>query len=360
VNTGSRVAWRMPSAGSLARLARVDEHLPPPGPGEARVRVEAIGLNFADVFACLGLYSATPSGAFVPGLECAGTIEALGPPRHGSHATPAPPFPARVGDRVMVLTRFGGYATALNADTRYLLPVPPEWSVAEAAAFPVQAITAWYGLVQLGALRAGHTALIHSAAGGVGLHALSIVERIGARAIATVGREEKAAFLVRTRGMPRAHVIVRDRRRFARQLDAALAALGAPGFDVVFDAVAGPYVMPALTRLRPEGRYVIFGAADFMPAGARPNWARLAWQYLTRPRLDPMRLIDRNRGVLGFNLIWLFNAAGRLPEAVAATRALVGTAPHIGARFSFDDLPRALATLQSGTTTGKVIVEVQT
>jgi synaptic vesicle membrane protein VAT-1 len=348
----------MPSAGSLARLARVDEPLAPPGPGEARVRVEAIGLNFADVFACLGLYSATPTGAFVPGLECAGTVESLGPPRPAPDASSAPQYAAQVGDRVMVLTRFGGYATALNADTRYLLPVPGEWSFAEAAAFPVQAITAWYGLVQLGGLRAGHSALIHSAAGGVGLHALSIVERVGARAIATVGREDKAAFLGRSRGISREHVIVRDRRRFGQQLDAALAAIGATGFDVVLDAVAGPYVMPALRRVRPEGRYVIFGAADFMPAGVRPNWARLAWQYLTRPRLDPLRLIDRNRGVLGFNLIWLFAGAERLPEAIAGVRRLVGAAPHIGARFSFDELPHALAALQSGTTTGKVIVEV--
>ena len=74
-----RTVWRIPRAGSLARLQRQDEILSDPGPGEARVRVEAIGLNFADLFACQGLYSATPEGAFVPGLESSGVDEALGP-----------------------------------------------------------------------------------------------------------------------------------------------------------------------------------------------------------------------------------------------------------------------------------------
>ena len=73
-----RLVWRTPGAGSLDRLKLQEEPLAPPAPGEARVRVEAIGLNFADIFACQGLYSATPSGSFVPGLECAGVIESIG------------------------------------------------------------------------------------------------------------------------------------------------------------------------------------------------------------------------------------------------------------------------------------------
>ena len=128
----------------LRTWAPAGKPLAPPGPGEARIAIRAVVLNFADVFACLGLYSATPAGSCVPGLEAAGVVEALGPPVAGR------PTPA-VGDRVIVLTRFGGYATALNVDTRYLAPVPGGWSFEAAAAFPVQALTAWYGLVRLGA-----------------------------------------------------------------------------------------------------------------------------------------------------------------------------------------------------------------
>jgi alcohol dehydrogenase len=349
----TREAWRIPAAGSLHRLARVGEALPPPGPGEARVRVEAIGLNFADVFACLGLYSATPTGPFIPGLECAGVVEAVGPPRADAGASPD----LRPGARVMVLTRFGGYATALNADVRYLVPLPDGWTMGEGAACLVQALTAWYGLVHLGALSRGQVVLVHSAAGGVGLHALAMTQALGAVAIATVGHVGKVPVL-EARGIPRSLAIVREPSRFGEQLDAALAAAGASGLDVVFDAIAGPYFLPALVRLGPEGRHVLFGAADFMPTGARPNWLRLAWQYVRRPRLDPVKLIDKNRSVMGFNLIWLFERADRLPAAAAAALALSPAPPHIGARFPFADVPRALRALQGGRTTGKVIVDV--
>jgi alcohol dehydrogenase len=257
----------------------------------------------------------------------------------------------------MALTRFGGYATSLNVDTRYLVPLPPGWTPAQGAAFLVQALTAWYGLVHLGRLSPDEVVLVHSAAGGVGVHALAMAGALGARAIGTVGHEDKAPFL-EARGLPRDRIIVRDESRIAGQLDEALQASAAPGFDVVFDAIAGPYFLPALARLRPEGRYVLYGAADFMPSGSRPNWARLSWQYLRRPRLDPMKLIDRNRSVLGFNLIWLFERADRLDASAAAALRLSAAPPHVGLRFSFDEVPRALRALQSGRTIGKVVVDV--
>ncbi len=348
--SSTRQAWCINRAGAIDRLALTTESIPLPAAGEARVRVHAIGLNFADVFACLGLYSATPRGPFVPGLEYAGTVDAVGP------ATPVS-APVAIGDRVMALTRFGGYATALNVDTRYLRPMPATWSFAEAAAFPAQAITAWYGLMWIAALRRDEMVLIHSLAGGVGLHALEIARSAGARIIGTVGAEEKRDWLVRERGLPPATIVVRDRRRFAAQLDVALQSAGADGFDVVFDAVLGPYFRPAYTRLRPEGRYVVYGAADFMPRGTRPNWARLAVEYLRRPKLDPLNMIAENRRVAAFNLIWLWDRVERLAPAFDAVLALERP-PHVGARFAFADAPAAIRALQSGKTMGKVILEV--
>ena len=211
---------------------------------------------------------------------------------------------ARVG-----LTRFGGYATALNADVRFLRPLREAWSFEEGAAFPVQALTAWYGLVRLARVDRADVVLVHSAAGGVGLNALQILHGLGARAIATVGDPAKVPFLTRAHGARlRDAIIVRDRARFGAQLDAALEAAGAPGLDVVFDAIAGPYFRPAYMRLRPEGRHVIYGAADYMTHGARPNYLRLLPRYLRRPRLDPVQMIAENRSVLAFNLIWLWDA----------------------------------------------------
>jgi alcohol dehydrogenase len=346
-----RRAWRIDRAGSLDRLRLVDEPLASPSAGEARVRVTAVGLNFADAFACLGLYSATPSGSFVPGLECAGVVESVGPPLDGR-----PRFTP--GDRVIVLTRFGGYASALNSDTRYLHPVPAGWSDAEAAAWPVQALTAWYGVFRLGEARAGSVVLVQSAAGGVGLNALSMLEKAGARAVAVVGSATKVDFLVQRHALPRERIVVRDRATYAAALDAALRSLDARGFDVVFDAVLGPWFAPSFARLAPEGRYVLYGAADFMTGGSRPSWPVLAWRWLRRPRLDPLAMISENRGMLAFNLIWLWEAVERVPDAYRQLEALAPAPPHVGARYPFEDARRALADLQSGSTVGKLILDV--
>lgn len=345
-----RTVWRLPRAGSLARLQRQHETLPDPGPGEARVRVEAIGLNFADLFACQGLYSATPEGSFIPGLECAGTVEALGP-------GPSPPDGPVVGERVIALTRFGAYATAINVGTAYLRRVPPAWTPAQAAAWAVQGLTAWYGLVPLGAVQPGGVVLVQSAAGGVGLMAFEILASLGARPVAVVGRDAKRRFLIEQHGLPTESVILREPRRFGAQLERALAALDAPGFDCVLDAVMGPTFRPAFDRLAPEGRYVLFGAAGFMSRGARPNYLRLALDYLRRPRLDPLAMISA-KGLLAFNLIWLWDRADRLPAAWAGLERLAARAPHVGATLPFDRAPEALRLLQGGETIGKVVLEV--
>jgi NADPH:quinone reductase-like Zn-dependent oxidoreductase len=355
----TREVWRIQRAGSFGRLERHSEEIPEPGSGEARVLVKAIGLNFADVFACLGLYSAAPAGAFVPGLEFAGVVDVLGPvaspPSKGGEAPPA----LRPGDRVIGLTRFGAYATAVNLDARHLRPIPTDWSVTEAAAFPVQALTAWYGLIQLGALKPGDSVLVQSAAGGVGLNALAILGARDARVIAAVGRPTKRDFLLKHCGLSSDRVIVRDRRAFGTQLDGALAALRVDGFDLVFDAVAGPFFLPAYKHLRPEGRLVLYGAADFMSKGARPNYLSLALKYVHRPRLDPLGMIAENRSVMAFNLIWLWDRVDRLAPAYDQLARLVGAPPFVGRRFRFDEAPAALRYLQSGESIGKVVLEVK-
>jgi len=349
-----RDVWRIDRAGSLDRLTRRTEDLADPLPGQARVAVHAVGLNFADIFACLGLYSATPKGSFVPGLEFAGVVEAIGPAESGAE----PPSAIRQGDPVVGLTRFGGYATAVNVALRDLRPNRPGWSFAEGAAYPVQALTAWYGLVRLGAVERGDVVLVQSGAGGVGLNALAILTALGARTIATVGRPAKRDWLIEHRGLAPTHVIARERRTFGADLDRALAAIGETGFDLVFDAVAGPYFQPAYDRLRPEGRLVVYGAADFMTPGVRVNYLRLALRYLRRPRIDPLRMVSDNRSVMGFNLIWLWDRAAALAEAFDGIDALITAPPLIGRRFAFEEAPAAMRYLQSGDSIGKVVLEV--
>jgi len=347
----TRRIWRLPRAGSLDRLEPLEEQLPDPAGDEVRVRVEAIGLNFADIFAGQGLYSATPDGPFIPGLECAGVIESMGESaaRRGDYA---------VGDRVVALTRFGAYVTALNVGIEYLRPVPAGWSSAEGAAWLVQGLTAWYGLVELGDVRSGDVVMVQSAAGGVGLLALGMLATLGATPLAVVGTDAKRKFLIEQRGLPAGNIIVRDRRRFGSQLDAALATLGANGVDCVLDAVMGPSFRPAFDRVAPEGRYVVFGAADFMSPRSRPDYLRLALAYLRRPTVDPLSMIPVNRSLMAFNLIWLWNRAERLPEACSELLRLHPGPPHVGSVLPFERAPEALRQLQSGGTIGKVVLTV--
>jgi len=354
-----RDVWRIDRAGSLDRLTHRIEDLPDPSPGEARVAVRAVGLNFADIFACLGLYSATPPGSFIPGLEFAGVIEAIAPAARGAGALDAEPTALRVGDPVVGVTRFGGYATAVNANLRYLRPVRTGWTFAEAAAFPVQGLTAWYGLVRLGVVQRGDVVLLQSAAGGVGLQALAILDAVGARTVAVVGRPAKRQWLIEHRDMAPHQVIVRDRRTFGVDLDRALGALGVTGFELVFDAVAGPFFQPAYDRLRPEGRLVVYGAADFMTTGARVSYPRLALRYLRRPRIDPLRMVSDNRSVMGFNLIWLWDRVERLAEGLDALDRLTMAPPLVGRSFPFADARAAMRHLQSGESIGKVVLEVR-
>ncbi len=345
-----RRLWRIDKAGSLERLRLQEEELAAPGPGEARVAVRSVGLNFADVFACLGLYSATPKGPFTPGLEFSGVVEQLGPGTDGGGV--------REGDRVIGLTRFGGYATHLNAGAAYLRPIPDGWSFAEAAAFPAQALTAWYASRTLGDLREGQAVLIHSAAGGVGLHCVRLALATGAYPVCTVGREEKVDFLIDRFGLGQDRIIVRDPERFAADLDRVLGALGKEGFELILDAVDGPYFWPGYHRLARGGRLVLFGAADLMPPGSRPNWLRLGWKYLRRPRLDPLEMIAENRSLMAFNLIWLWDRVEELERLYGETMEVLHDPPFVGRSFPFEEAPAALRYLQSGQSIGKVVLEV--
>ena len=174
--------------------------------------------------------------------------------------------------RVVGLTRFGGYATALNADVRFLRPLREAWSFEEGAAFPVQALTAWYGLVHLARVDGADVVLVHSAAGGVGLNALQILHGLGARVIATVGDPAKAPFLTERAGLDSRSIIVRDSamRGSAPSSTPHWRRPVRRGSTSCSTRLPAPYFSPAYMRLRPEGRHVIYGAADYMTHGARP------------------------------------------------------------------------------------------
>jgi alcohol dehydrogenase len=329
-------------AGSLANMKLVTSELPDPQGDEVTIAVKAIGLNFADIFAMFGLYSATPKGIFTPGLEYAGEVIKVGPAAKTY----------KVGDKIMGVTRFGGYTTHLNMDEGHIMPLPDGWSFEEGAAYLVQVLTAYYGLTNLGALKENYTILIHSAAGGVGILANRIAKKFNAYTIGTVGNAKKIDF-VKKEGYDA--VIVRNKATFKQDLSKAL---GNRELNLVMECIGGSFFKTAYNLLAPEGRTIFYGAARYASPGNRPNYLKVLWEHITRPRIDPQSMSEINRGILGFNLIYLYERSALMHELIADLKDLDIGKPHVGHVFEFENLINAVKLFQTGQTIGKVVVKV--
>ncbi|WP_288130062.1 zinc-binding dehydrogenase [Microbulbifer sp.] len=337
-----RRVWRTDKAGAISNLQLREEPLQPLAEEHIRIQVKSVGLNFADIFALTGLYSATPEGSFIPGLEFSGIVSKIGDNAHTDF---------QVGDRVYGCTRFGGYTSVVDVLPQHCRKIPEGWSFAEGAAFPAQSLTAYYALNTLGALKPGQVVLIQSAAGGVGLQAMRMAAQMGAIPIGTVGSERKRAFLA-AQGF--GQVIVRG-EDFPQQLKDQLN--GRP-LHLVLDGIGGKIQKQSFAALAPTGRLIVFGAAEFTP-GDKPNWLKAAWLYLKRPRYDVMDMISSNKSVLAFNLIWLWQEQALFDELLDGCANLRLPVPFVGHQFPFDETHAAIALLRGGGTVGKVVLNIE-
>ena len=329
-------------AGSIANLKLVTSELAAPVGDEVTIAVKAIGLNFADIFAMFGLYSATPKGTFIPGLEYSGEVIKVGPDAKTY----------KVGDKIMGVTRFGGYTSHLNMDEGHIMPLPNGWTFEEGAAYLVQVLTAFYGLKNLGAIRENYTILIHSAAGGVGILANRIAKKYGAYTIGTVGSAKKIDF-VKKEGYD--EVIVRNKSTFKKDLTKAL---DGRELNLVMECIGGSFFKTAYDILAPEGRVIFYGAARYASPGSRPNYFKVLWEHLTRPMIDPQSMSEINKGILGFNLIYLYERTPLMHALIEELKDLEIGKPHVGHVFDFPNLVEAIKLFQTGQTIGKVVVKV--
>ncbi|WP_394619036.1 SDR family NAD(P)-dependent oxidoreductase [Lentzea sp. JNUCC 0626] len=237
-------AWRLEQdpGGTLDGLRLVPAETVEPGPDEVRVAVRAAGLNFRDVLVALGTYR----GRAVMGGEAAGVVAAVGRDVRG----------LAVGDRVtgVFSGAFGPFATTHH---RMVARIPDGWTFTEAAAVPIAFLTAYYGLRDLGGLRAGQSVLVHAAAGGVGMAAVQLARHWGAEVFATAS--ESKQHVVRDSGVPAERIASSRTLDFA---DRFLAHTGGNGVDVVLDALAGEFVDASLRLLPRGGSFVEMGKAD--------------------------------------------------------------------------------------------------
>ncbi len=216
-----------------------------PSPGQVEIAVEAAGLNFINVLSAMGVYPGMPNGVGPLGLECAGTVTAVG---QGVHDL-AP------GDAVLAIA-YDSLGSHAHADARLVVRKPKALSFAEAATLPIVFVTAWYGLRRLALLQSGERVLIHSATGGVGLAAIQIAQMVGAEVFATAGSPDKRDYL---HALGITHVYDSRTLAFADQV---LADTGGPGVDVVLNSLTGAAIPAGLSALAPYGRFVEIGKRD--------------------------------------------------------------------------------------------------
>ena len=244
-------------AGGPESLVIEDVALPEPGPGEVRIAVRAAALNFPDLLLIQDLYQARPPRPFVPGSECAGTIEAIGTGVTGFG----------IGDPVIAMAAWGAFAEHIVVPAAGCLLVPAGIGFDAAAAALVTYGTSHYALRTLARIAPGETLLVLGGAGGVGLAAVELGRAFGARVIAAVSSEAKAA-AARDAGAdatvvyPAGPLDKAEQRAFGA---AVRAAAGGP-VDVVVDPVGGAYAEPALRALGWGGRYLVIGFTAGVPS----------------------------------------------------------------------------------------------
>ena len=261
-------AIRVDSYGGADQLVFRDVDKPTPQAGEALVKLEAIGVNYIDVYHRTGLYPLTPP--FTPGVEAAGVVEAVGPDVEE----------VRAGDRVAYALVTGAYAEYAAVPAQRLVKLPDHVDARTAAAAMLQGMTAHYLVTSTYTLKDGDTALVHAAAGGVGLLLIQMAKRIGARVIGTVSTEEKAA-LARAAGAD--EVVIYTEVDFQEEVKRIT---GGKGVQVVYDSVGNTTFMKSLDSLAPRGLLALFGQSSGpVPAFDPALLAQKGSLFLTRPTL---------------------------------------------------------------------------
>ncbi len=317
--------------------------VPDPGAGQLRIAVRAVGVNFADILVRQGLYPGAPRPPCVVGHELAGVVDAVG---DGVD-------PVWIGQEILALTDYGGYAEYHILDAHRALPKPDSLSFETAAALPLNYVTAWVLLAVMGSLRPDQTVLIQNAGGGVGLAGIDVARHVGARILGTASAG-KHAFLI-SRGADG----VFDYRRPGWR-DELMEATRGQGVDLVIDPLGPESWKHSLALLTPSGRLGMFGISDLAASGIRAK-LRLAGAMLRAPRFSARELVTGNRGVFGCSIHGMYEARGKLNAWLGQILRGVSEGwvrPHVDRSFSLEEAELAHEYIQARRNTGKVVLRV--
>ena len=316
---------------------------PVPKPGELRIRVEAAGINFADIMGRMGMYPDLPGIPIVVGYEVGGRVDTVGDGADKSW----------VGRDVFALTRFGGYSDVVCVPQNQVFARPADMSAAQGAAIPVNYFTAYVLVVVMGGLRKGETMLVHSAGGGVGIAATQLAKHIGAAVIGTAS-SSKHEFL-RSIGVD--HLIDYTREDFEKR---TAEITRGRGVELILDAVGGESFKKGYRALAPTGRLGMFGMSS-AATGKQRSIVSLLRTVASMPWLQftPISLIDKNKSVFGVNLGHLWGEVDRIrswADHLLELWAKGVIRPHVDKTFPFAEAAAAHHYIQDRRNVGKVLL----
>lgn len=314
---------------------------PKPDQGQVLVRVKAAGLNFADILARQGLYPDGPKKPCVLGYEVAGVIEAVGDAVDQS----------LVGKTAVALTRFGGQSELVVVPATQFFEKPESLTFEQAAALPVNYLTAYALLAVMGSLQPGEAVLIHNVGGGVGLAALDIAKRLSATTYGTAS-PSKHEFL-KARGLD--HPIDYRNQDWFPELMRLTKDLGV---ELVIDPIGGGHWKKSYRALRPTGRLGMFGVSTASATGIKGKLGllRVVWET---PWFHPFGLMNKNKGVFGVNLGHMWHEGGKVAEWMRVILDGVSQGwirPHVDKAFPFDQARDAHAYIEARRNIGKVVL----
>jgi NADPH:quinone reductase-like Zn-dependent oxidoreductase len=319
---------------------------PTPKPGEALVRIHAVGVGFADLMQRMGIYPGTPKPPFVPGLEVAGVVERVPAGSPGDS-------PLQVGERVVALPKFCGYAERVTTPVERIFRLPAGISFEEAAAIPVNYLAAYHIMFVMGNLQPGDHILVHGVAGGVGGAAVQLAKARNLKVFGTAGPAKQE--YIRQIGVD--YPIDYTCEDFVDVVRRTIP----QGIEMVMDPIGGKSFSKSYRCLGPMGRLAVFGfSAAAGPDGKRSLW-RAAKAYIATRRFHPLKLMGDNTAIIGVHLGHLETRSAILAKELDELFWLYSAGkikPLIGKTFPLEEAAAAHRYIHNSQHVGKVVLRV--
>uniref|UniRef100_A0A1A8JH30 Vesicle amine transport protein 1 homolog (T californica) n=1 Tax=Nothobranchius kuhntae TaxID=321403 RepID=A0A1A8JH30_NOTKU len=312
--------------------------------GEVLLRVKACGLNFADLMARQGLYDRLPSPPVTPGMECAGVVEAV-----GEEVTDR-----KVGDKVMAVSRFGMWQEVAVVPANHTFLIPEGMSFEEAAALPVNYITAYMMLFDFGNLRPNQSVLIHAAAGGVGIAATQLCKTV--KDVTVFGTASASKHETISQGGV-THAIDYRTKDYVEEVRK----ISPKGLDIILDPLGGSDTHKAYNLLKPMGKLITYGAANML-AGQRKNLIAVAKNWYHQFSIHTLSLIQGNKSVCGFHLGYLDGETELIAQVMNTILELHQQGkikPHIDSTWHLEQVGDAMRKMQERNNVGKVVLTTE-